>query len=156
LYEWNGTTWVLVQTTNRPPRPFVSNDLFVDYLTCAYDERRDKVVLVGKGVSDFSGVITSPQPEAWEWDEANQWIQRSVISTPAFHSGVLYFDSQRGVLTALVAGSAPVMQTFEWDGVNSWQQLFPVALPPSNLGGERFLVYDPVEGATFDTFASLS
>jgi hypothetical protein len=153
LYEWNGTTWVLVPTTNRPPRPFVSYDHFVDYLTCAYDERRDKVVLVGTGLSDLYGNITSPQPVVWEWDEANQWVQRSVTSTPTFSYGVLFFESQRGVITAIIQGGAGQLQMFEWDGANAWHQIIPVAMPPANLGVERFLVQDSTEGITFATCA---
>jgi hypothetical protein len=151
LYEWNGTTWVLVPTTNKPPRPFVDNDHFVDYLSCTYDERRGKIVLVGTGVSDVYGQITSPQPVVWEWDETSQWVQRSVGSTPTFSSGFLFFDSQRGVLTALVYATAPPLQMYEWDGVNTWHQIAPLVMTPLNMGVERFLANDPVEGVVFTT-----
>src|SRR4029077_13233007 len=94
--------WVLVPATNQPPMPFISNDVVVDYLTCAYDERRDKVVLVGTGQLNLNTYqVASPQSVVWEWDETNQWVQRSVSSTPLFSSGILFFDSQRGVLTEL-------------------------------------------------------
>ncbi len=132
LYEWNGTTWNLVPTTNKPPRPGDFNASRI-YLSCAYDSRRDKVVLFGSAWFDWTRQqFSNPQPDVWEWDSSNGWINRTVQGTVDY-SCVMYFDSQRGVLTRVQGAPA---QMAEWDGGNAWVAVTPLGGSP-NAYAER-------------------
>ncbi len=127
LYEWNGTTWNLVPATNKPPRPGDFNASRI-YLSCAYDARRDKVVLFGSAWFDWTRQqFSNPQPDVWEWDSSNGWINRTVQGTVDY-SCVMYFDSQRGVLTRVQGAPA---QMAEWDGGNAWVAVTPLGGSPN-------------------------
>ncbi len=125
LYEWTGTTWSLLPTTGRPPRPGDWNFSRI-YLTSAYDARRDKLVVFGTALVDWQNAVFSDfRPDLWEWDSMNGWIQRSVQQGSLQRLSQLHFDSQRGVLTLITAYPGP-LQVLEWDGGASWQPITPL------------------------------
>lgn len=155
LYEWNGTSWSLIPATNPPPSPW-HPDGATYYLSAAYDSRRDKLVLFGSaffhfGVQQFMNV----QPDLWEWDTTNGWVHRTVTGGVMYQNALLFFDSQRGVITSLTTYPNP-LHAAEWDGGSSWQPLVPVtpiARPSLWLGFST--AYDTVRGQASVTFTDL-
>jgi hypothetical protein len=141
---------MLIPTTNRPPRPYLDPDHFFDYISAAYDARRDKLVLFGTRTVLIGGSnLTNLQPTVWEWDSANGWVNPTVTGAPAFYAAILFFDSQRGVLTALTGYPRAVS---EWDGGSSWRTLTPLNSPPPTMGFGGSIGHDPVRGMSFVTF----
>ncbi len=148
LYEWNGTTWVLVPATNKPPRPGNSSASLV-YVRSVYDARRDKLVLYGSAWFDWNASqYSNLQPDLWEWDATNGWVTRSVAGTigPDLQ---LHFDSQRGVVTKVQGIPA---QTEEWDGGGAWIPITPTSSPSPALGARRFGAFDAQEGVLYIGF----
>ncbi len=150
LYEWTGTTWNLLPATGRPPRPGDINFSRI-YLTSAYDARRDKLVLFGSALVDWSHFsLYDFRPDLWEWDSTNGWVSRTVQMGSIHRVSQLYFDSQRGVLTLITSYPSPMMVA-EWDGGSSWQPVNPMNPPgPTALGlSYPHGSYDDVRGRLY-------
>jgi hypothetical protein len=99
----------------------------VAYLSAAYDARRDKLVLFGSAFFDWSlSQYTNIQPDVWEWDATNSWVNRTVSGGVMYVNAQLFFDSQRGVLTSFTTYPQP-LHVAEWDGGASWQPVTTVA-----------------------------
>ncbi len=151
LYEWDGSAWNLVPTTNKPPRNGNFSGSQV-YLACAYDARRDKIVLHGSAWVDWTtqnmfGLL----PVVWEWDATNGWTSRTVQGSITWDC-FLFFDSARGVMTRLQGNP---IQTAEWDGGNAWQPVVPAGGSPS-MYMTPYGAYDPQRGRFFAGLTSLS
>ncbi len=145
LYEWTGTTWRLLPTTGRPPRPGDWNFSRI-YLTSAYDARRDKLVVFGTALVDWQNAVFSDfRPDLWEWDSANGWVSRSVLQGSVERAAQLYFDSQRGVLT-LITGYPGPLRIAEWDGGPSWLQIIPQTPLLPGINGVGSGSFDDVRG----------
>ncbi len=148
LYEWNGSNWILVPTTNKPPRPGGWSASVV-YLKSVYDARRDKLVLYGSIWFDWnSGQYSNLQPVIWEWDAINGWVSRNVAGSidPV---GQLHFDSQRGVVTKVQG--IPV-QTYEWDGGGGWIPITPTSTPPPGFSPYKYGAFEAQEGLLYMGF----
>ncbi len=147
LYEWNGTTWTLLPTSGRPPRP-ADPAGFTVYLAGAYDARRDKVVLFGSAFIDWSTASTSNiRGDLWEWDAVNGWVSRTVQGPVPALPCQIYFDSHRGVLTRVEGTPTRVA---EWDGGSAWRVMTPVSGPPnSTYHPNPFGAYDTSRGKFF-------
>lgn len=145
LYEWNGSSWNLIPTTNKPPRPGGYNASRV-YLRCVYDARRDKIVLFGSAWQNWSAQqLSNLQPDIWEWDASNGWANRLVPGTVDFDL-MVHYDSQRG--TIIKAHSLP-QQTAEWDGGAAWMPIVPLQLPWPGLSPNKYGAYDDARGLLF-------
>jgi hypothetical protein len=157
LYEWNGATWNLIPTTNRPPNTSTNPNGYVAYLSAAYDARRDKLVLFGRAFFDWSlSQYTNIQPDVWEWDATNGWVNRTLSGGVMYQRAHLFFDSQRGVLTSFTKYFNP-LHVAEWDGGASWQAVTPITsiTQPTLILGYS-LTYEASRGQAFVTFVDVS
>ncbi|MFK7742818.1 MAG: kelch repeat-containing protein [Planctomycetota bacterium] len=125
-WEWNGASWIQVQTNNIP----AGRDRF----GLCYDLQRSRCVLFG-GITS-----TGPSDETWEYDGVDWTLVATPNSPPARQKLRLVHDTVRGV-SILQGGQASAVQlldSWEFDGTN-WR-IVPAA--PSPARGEN--------GATFD------
>lgn len=117
LYEWNGSTWDLIPTTNKPPRQHFGINSWTYYHTMAYDARRGRLCICGSYRTQ--GTAGTAVADTWEWEAATGWMNPSA-GGPSIATD-LVFDAHRGVLMMREGSPANVM--WEWDGVGSWRQL---------------------------------
>lgn len=130
-WEWDGTTWNLIATTNSPsPR---------DRFGFAYDLARGKSVLFG-GVS-----AAGASDETWEYDGID-WTLIATPTTPAARQKArLAYDFARGVCVMQGGqNGSQVNDSWEYDGIN-WRQ---VASTPAPSRGENAAAYDVARGVT--------
>jgi hypothetical protein len=112
---WNGTGWTLIPSSNRPPNNYDPQTTeFTDYISSAYDARRDKFVLCGSTRWDGS-TRRQAMPVIWEWDATNGWTNPTPTGTPSSTVLTMFFDEMRGTLIVYGPG------LFEWDGGPAWR-----------------------------------
>jgi len=154
LYDWTGSSWVVIPQTVRPPKPFNSGfpQTIRVYCALAYDARRDKLVLFGSADALLEGGYLNATPTIWEWDSRQGWVSRSVgfptIFTPSLQ---MVFDATRGTLIAWMATPARVIRAFEWDGGASWSELL-VTPPQTYLFRSLTVGHDPMRGHSYTAF----
>ena len=115
-WHWDGSGWTLAAAN-----PF-------ERIAMAYDRRRDRMVLFGKGPG-LLGLDT------WEWID-NQWQltrPRTVPQISQADAGMVY-DAGAGRVVLFSGGWArPSTELWEWDGVD-WTQRVPANRPPTRAG----------------------
>ncbi len=147
LWEWNGTAWSQVTTTN-PPSGRQSHSM-------CYDSIRQRVVLFGG--MDGSGAVLG---ETWEYNPATStWLQLNPAVAPSGrYDTAIAFDSARA-RTVLFGGQTALNlndNTWEWNGT-TWAPIFTSAQPEARAG--HTMIYDSARhvcvlfgGATFSAF----
>ncbi|MEZ4860033.1 MAG: NBR1-Ig-like domain-containing protein [Caldilineaceae bacterium] len=136
-WEYDGSNWLLVQTTNAP----------IDRATqgMAYDEVRGKVVLYGGWRGDHLGV--NILGDTWEYD-GNNWTQMTPPTTPGQRTGVkLVYNPELGKVI-LFGGlfrsgdqSSYPNDTWMYDG-QTWSEIVTNSAPPGRY--DHQMTYDPV------------
>lgn len=130
-WEWNGASWTLVNTANRPSGR--------DRFGFAYDINRSRTVL-------FGGISAAASDETWEYD-GTDWTLINTPTRPSPRQKVyLAYDVNRGTCV-MQGGQAAGLQLFdswEYDGV-SWRQ---IGSTPAPARGENATAYDIVRGVT--------
>ncbi|MBN2575859.1 MAG: hypothetical protein JXP73_14930, partial [Deltaproteobacteria bacterium] len=136
LWEWNGSTWALVPTKQRPP---ARGDAGL-----AYDPARESLILFGG--SGYWG--SSVYNDTWEWSQSRGWTQLKPFSNPdALFGHGMVTDTLRGKILLFGgisdkywyagpdAGPVPVPmkdpmrnEVWEWDGNQvTWTNRTPTA-----------------------------
>jgi len=153
LYEWSGSAWILVPSTNRPPRVYnIPTSEVTDYGTAAYDARRDKFVLFGGGMADPFGVIANFQMDIWEWDSTVGWTHPTVTGAPPGYAK-MWFDEHRGMMTAVVQQlTAGPAHYIEWDGGSAWRVVTPLSVPPTDRLFGGLPGHDSRRGVTYSNW----
>jgi len=136
LWEWDGTSWVEVQTDGRPSAR--SN------AAMAYDPYRKSLILFGGVNNDVPSLEGGWLDDTWEWQSGTRkWSQLHPSSSPrsggtmvtdSGRAKVLFFGSYRstGIPTYPIPGAPPDPRDlagtiWEWDGSNTtWSNRMPV------------------------------
>lgn len=130
-WEWDGTTWTQVTTTNGPsPR---------DRFGLAFDIARSKTVL-------FGGIAAAASDETWEYDGVDWTLINTPTTPPARQKLRLAYDIARGVcvMQGGQAAGAQLLDSWEYDGTN-WRQ---IASTPDPARGENAAAYDIARAVT--------
>jgi hypothetical protein len=123
-YAYNGTTWRTASTGGPSPRRQAA---------MAYDEARDRVLLVG-GNAAVTGAAIALQ-DHWEWDGAT-WTQAHATTPMGGYLVVMGYDPLRGMTVAL----DNVRRTFAYANGN-WSQVH--AAGPAYTPLTRRLTWNP-------------
>lgn len=119
-WEYDGSTWVQVNTAHSPP--------VRSWHSMVFDSRRNVTILHGgsTGGSAFN--------DTWEYD-GNDWVKVNTIAAPetALWGAGMAFDTNRGVTVYFRT------YTWEYDGAD-WRFVSVAPLPETRQGHE--LVYD--------------
>ena len=132
-WEYDGATWVQVQTAVAPsPRNCCS---------LAYDAARARTVLFGGGGD--GGVVMG---DTWDYD-GSQWVLRAPATAPPARLGAgLAYDGARARTVMFGGfGSALFNDTWEFDGSN-WLQAAPASSPTPR--SRVVLAYDAARART--------
>ena len=119
-WEYDGTNWALVPTTNPPPARGVH--------VMTWDASNQEVVMMGGVSVGFSGLT-----DTWTYD-GTDWTEKVLALAPAARGRpVLVFDPlrRRTVLYGGITLTGYLDDSWEWDGTH-WTQLF--ANPPAARG----------------------
>jgi hypothetical protein len=147
-YEWNGSTWSLAVTTQRPSGR-VDHGLTFD---------GTRVILFGGGVPSLSSIQIFN--DTWAFD-GNAWTQLAPTNAPSPRMGAaMAYDSARGRIV-LFGGLDALQQyadTWEWDGVG-WSQVAPATIPPArshsemvfDLARSRVVMFGGLDSTSFGT-----
>lgn len=111
-WEYNGTTWVLMDTPQSPPGR--------SGLCMAFDSARNRIVLFGGQRDAFDAQDT------WEYD-GSTWIEKTTTTAPPAFSAMVYDASRQRV----VVGDDPII-TWEYDGID-WSNKAHAAGPASRF-----------------------
>ena len=136
LWEWDGTTWVEVQSDVRPSARSSS--------AMAYDPYRKSLILFG-GFNTYGLFVN----DTWEWNSSTrQWSQLHPASSPPWGS-LMATDSERAKILLLSSftggwdtypipgapGSFDASAVWEWDGSKfAWTNRTPV--PITGVSGQ--------------------
>lgn len=131
MYEWDGMSWTHIPSLS----PFVislsATGAYTSYGPCAYDSRRDKVIVFG------SNWVVNGVPHlhasTWEWDPINDWV--TYADSGPIDLNRLWFDEQRGAAVRLNMAS-PSSTLLRWDSGQGW-------IPIANLSSLPLTVYGP-------------
>src|SRR5690606_22551157 len=118
VYEWTGTSWVMIDSLVKPQRRA--------HAMLAYDAARRRVVMFGGngGNGDYS------YGDTWEWD-GERWELKHPATAPHARSlgGMVYDGARKRVV---LCGGWNIHENFddtwEWDGEN-WTQLQTTGTP---------------------------
>ena len=151
LWEWDGTSWVEVQTDVRPPARWSA--------AMAYDPFRKSLILFGGecNMGDVSGSYGFFLNDTWEWNSSTrQWSQLYPAQNPDFRfSHGMVTDSVRAKVLLFGGGigsgsptySVPVGYTdlsnavWEWDGSQvTWTNRTPLPVTNAPTGQSPAIV----------------
>jgi hypothetical protein len=121
-YSWDGRTWIDLHPAHSPS---VGVPAFI-----AYDAAHRAAVVV---TVDVVGRTTT----TWTWNGAD-WQQQHAVHQPSGFSAVGAYDTQRGVVVALIGD-----QTWIWNG-SDWSLQHPTRSPESRYFASA--AYDPAVG----------
>ena len=129
-WEWNGTNWIHVTTTDAPDPRGVHGAL-------AYDSMRRRVVLRGGGTFPGQTVFG----DTWEYD-GTTWVEVAGAGPDPLVAPAVAYDDARRRVTFFGGGTwNPYSdETWTFDGT-TWSELMPTVKPSPRQSAR--LVYDP-------------
>jgi hypothetical protein len=118
-WEYDGSSWTLIDTANAPVARF--------WHSMVYDSNRQRMVLYG-GLNADLGILFS---DTWEYDGSDWQEVVTATSPPAMNSMSMAFDSHANkvVLFGGQGYAGEYNGTWEYDGTN-WSQVITTASPP--------------------------